>query len=88
MKIELNKKVKRMIGVGAILMGLMLVPATMYAGLGGDPGGSTSEQPPEDPGGGDADTPIDGGLSILLVAGVAGGVAKYRNNRKKAMFSK
>ena len=29
------------------------------------------------------DTPIDGGLSLLLAAGAAYGVKKYRDNRKK-----
>ena len=29
------------------------------------------------------DAPIDGGLSILLAAGAAYGVKKYRNSRKK-----
>lgn len=30
-----------------------------------------------------ADTPIDGGLSLLLAAGVGYGVKKYRDSRKK-----
>ena len=30
-----------------------------------------------------ADTPIDGGLSLLLAAGAAYGVKKYRDSRKK-----
>ena len=29
------------------------------------------------------DTPIDGGLTLLLAAGAAYGVKKYRNSRKK-----
>lgn len=29
------------------------------------------------------DTPIDGGLSLLLAAGAAYGVKKYRDSRKK-----
>lgn len=36
----------------------------------------------QDPGGG-PDAPIDGGLSVLLAAGAAYGVKKYRDNRKK-----
>ena len=36
----------------------------------------------QDPGGG-PDVPIDGGLSLLLAAGAAYGVKKYRNSRKK-----
>lgn len=38
----------------------------------------------QDPGGGaDAAVPIDGGLSILLAAGVGYGVKKIRDERKK-----
>jgi hypothetical protein len=37
----------------------------------------------QDPGGG-PDAPIDGGLSLLLAAGTAYGVKKYRQNKKKA----
>ena len=36
----------------------------------------------QDPGGG-PDAPIDGGLSVLLAAGAAYGVKKYRDSRKK-----
>ena len=36
----------------------------------------------QDPGGG-PDVPIDGGLSLLLAAGAAYGVKKYRQGRKK-----
>ena len=36
----------------------------------------------QDPGGG-PDAPIDGGLSLLLAAGTAYGVKKYRASRKK-----
>lgn len=36
-------------------------------------------QGPPDP----EDTPIDGGLSVLLAAGAAYGVKKYRDSRKK-----
>ena len=36
----------------------------------------------QDPGGG-PDVPIDGGLSLLLAAGAAYGVKKYRNSKKK-----
>ncbi len=35
----------------------------------------------QDPGGG-PDVPIDGGLSILLAAGAAYGVKKYRDHKK------
>lgn len=33
--------------------------------------------------GGDPDAPIDGGLSLLLAAGAAYGVKKYRDNKKQ-----
>ncbi len=36
----------------------------------------------QDPGGG-PDVPIDGGLSLLLAAGTAYGVKKYREHKKK-----
>jgi hypothetical protein len=42
------------------------------------PLGSFAQGPP-DP----EDTPIDGGLSLLLAAGAAYGVKKYRDGRKK-----
>ena len=42
------------------------------------PLGSFAQGPP-DP----QDTPIDGGLSLLLAAGAAYGVKKYRDSRKK-----
>lgn len=38
----------------------------------------------QDPGGG-PDVPIDGGLSVLLAAGAAYGVKKYRDHKKKNM---
>ena len=37
----------------------------------------------QDPGGG-PDAPIDGGLSLLIAAGAAYGVKKYRNAKKKS----
>ena len=39
----------------------------------------TLAQGPPDP----EDTPIDGGLSLLIAAGAAYGVKKYRDGRKK-----
>ena len=36
----------------------------------------------QDPGGG-PDVPIDGGLSLLLAAGAAYGIKKYRQGKKK-----
>ena len=38
----------------------------------------------QDPGGG-PDVPIDGGLSLLLAAGAAYGVKRYRNGKKKVV---
>jgi hypothetical protein len=43
-------------------------------GSGSDTGNNTS---------GTTDVPIDGGLSILLVAGAAYGVKRYRNSKQK-----
>jgi len=37
---------------------------------------------PGDPGG-DVDAPIDGGLSLLVAAGIGYGVKKVRDNKKK-----
>ena len=39
-------------------------------------------QGPSDPGF-DPDAPIDGGLSLLIAAGIGYGVKKHRDNRKK-----
>ncbi len=41
----------------------------------------------QDPGGG-PDVPIDGGLSLLLAAGAAYGVKKYREGKKKSDIEK
>ena len=46
---------------------LMVVPTFLFA------------QGPPDP----ADTPIDGGLSLLLAAGVGYGVKRYRDGKNK-----
>lgn len=56
----------------ALILFLLLVPGFIYAGIGGDPGG-------------DVDTPIDGGLSILIAAGVGYGVKKIRDERKQRL---
>ena len=43
-------------------------------------------QGPGDPGnGGDIDLPIDGGVSILIAAGVGYGIKKLRDERKKKL---
>ena len=43
----------------------------------------TMAQDPADPDG-DPDVPIDGGVSILIAAGVGYGIKKYRDERKKS----
>jgi hypothetical protein len=48
---------------------LAVIPNMAYSQL-GDPG--------EDP-----DAPIDGGVSVLVAAGIGYGIKKARNNRKK-----
>ena len=61
------KKIKN--SIVYLLLGilcLMLLPILCFA------------QGPPDPN----DTPIDGGLSILIAAGVGYGVKKYRNSKK------
>ena len=50
-----------------MIIGLAILPCIIFA---------------QDPGGG-PEVPIDGGLSILLAAGTAYGVKKYRESRKK-----
>lgn len=55
-----------------LLTGLMILTLGIlpYVSFGQDPGGGP-------------DAPIDGGVSILVAAGVAYGVKKYRENRKQ-----
>ncbi len=56
--------------------GLMLLCATMYAQKGGDmPVPGTNDNPPP------VGLPIDGGLSLLLISGIAFGF--YELKRKK-----
>lgn len=43
-----------------------------------NPGGWVSSNAPDDP----EDTPIDGGLTLLVAAGAAYGVKRYRGQRK------
>lgn len=56
-----------------LLSVLMLGIGSAFAQVSGDP----PPPPPDDPG-----TPIDGGLSILVAAGAAYGIKKYRDSRK------
>ncbi|MFT3679132.1 MAG: hypothetical protein QM791_02595 [Ferruginibacter sp.] len=52
---------------------LFSIPSVMHAQIG---------DPPADPGT-DPDAPIDGGVSVLLAAGVGYGIKKYRNTKRK-----
>jgi hypothetical protein len=65
-------KIRPFIKILAITFMLMLPVLT--------PAQDPNAPPPPDP---DPGTPIDGGLTLLLAAGAAYGVKKYRNNRKK-----
>ena len=47
------------------------------------PGLCFSQPPPPPPPPQDTEVPFDGGLSILLAAGVGYGVKKFRNSRTK-----
>ena len=62
-------KSKTNIRVLTVLM-MMLVSILPYFAMAQDPGGGP-------------DAPIDGGLSLLLAAGVGYGVKKYRDSKKK-----
>ena len=44
---------------------------------------TTAQTLPADPAG-DPDLPIDGGVSLLIAAGVGYGIKKYRDERKKS----
>jgi hypothetical protein len=61
------KQVKAKIFQSIIIIALISLPVICLA------------QGPPDP----EDTPIDGGLSLLLAAGAAYGVKKYRDGKKK-----
>lgn len=64
------KQFLRSLPVGVLLLAAVLFsPQSTFAQL-GDPG--------EDP-----DAPIDGGVSLLVAAGVGYGVKKYRDSRKE-----
>jgi hypothetical protein len=57
-----------------ILVLALSIPVLVHAGAGDNPDGP----------GGDPGVPVDGGLSLLLAAGVGYGVKKVRDSRKKA----
>ena len=58
-------------------LSLFFIPFTSFAQSPGDPG---------DPGG-DPDAPIDGGIGVLLVAGVLYGIHKLRVEKKRGLNS-
>lgn len=65
------KKSKWLLFIGGVLVTLTMLP-----------GISSAQTPPEDPGG-DPDAPIDGGLSLLVAAGVGYGIKRAKDSRKK-----
>jgi hypothetical protein len=68
MKTQTNTK-----AIIALLL-ILVFPLLTFAQL-GDPGGS---------GGGDPDVPIDGGLSLLVAAGVGYGAKQLRRRKKSS----
>ena len=42
-----------------------------------------SAQNPDDPGGGVDDVPVDGGITLLVAAGVGYGIKRYRDEKRK-----
>ena len=72
-----NQKTEIMKKVMFIMLVLLTVPV-IHALAGSGPGGF----------GGDAGAPIDGGLSLLVAAGVGYGVKKAKNARAKAAKAK
>lgn len=61
--------IRTIVSAGTLFMFFLLVPAITNAQV-ADPG--------DDP-----DLPIDGGVSLLVAAGVGYGIKKYRDERKK-----
>lgn len=66
-----------------LLMMLILAFTVHPIAKGQDPNNSNSPQAGNGPDPGGEPAPIDGGLSLLVVAGVGYGVKKYRDGRKK-----
>ncbi len=59
----------------------LLMCSVLFISLNALPG--ISQAQPVDDGAVDPDAPIDGGISLLVAAGIGYGVKKARDNRKK-----
>lgn len=68
--ITMKKIKKNNFNITSLMMLIVMLAIPVLTMAQGDPGG-------------DPDAPIDGGLSVLLAAGAAYGVKKYRNHKKK-----
>jgi hypothetical protein len=64
----ITRQTKLVIFTAVLMVLLNVLPATLKAQV-PDPGG-------------DPDAPIDGGVSLLVVAGIGYGIKKYKDNRK------
>lgn len=64
-------KAKYILFQNIFLITVLLIPSLLHAQPGGVPGSP------------DADVPIDGGLSLLVAAGIGYGAKKIREKRKK-----
>ncbi len=71
-KLIKSKKMKLRISYILVILFVIMCPLLTIA-----------QGPPGPPGGGVVDTPIDGGLSLLLAAGVGYGIKKYREQKRK-----
>ena len=62
---------------------LLLIFSLLFISITVMPCLAIAQVDPPDGGAGDPDAPIDGGLSLLVAAGIGYGVKKVRDNRKK-----
>jgi hypothetical protein len=60
---------KRLVAISILFVALNMIPHLVRAQDPGDPGG-------------DPDAPIDGGVSLLVAAGIGYGIKKVRESRK------
>jgi hypothetical protein len=67
---SMKKKINPGVLFFTLILLFLLIPGFIYAQI-GDPGG-------------DVDLPIDGGLSILVAAGVGYGIKKIRDEKKNS----